>query len=406
MDFGVFLIYVGSYFGLFTAIFFLITLLENKNEKKYRLPKELPKVSIIIPAYNEEETISKTIESLLNLNYPKKKLEIIVVNDGSKDKTLEVAKRYEEKGVRVYSKKNGGKGKALNFGLKKASGTLVGCLDADSFVEKTSLKKIIPYFSNKNVMAVTPALKVSKPENFFQKIQMMEYLIGVFLRKIFSFLNSIHVTPGPFTIYRKEFFDTYGGYSENNLTEDIEVALRIQKNNYVIENSTEANVYTNAPNTFKGLYRQRIRWYTGFLENVYDYRELFSRSYGNLGLFILPIAFISILLIMVSMIYFSYKFVYNSVQNYLNLQAIDFDFFRLFNFNLNNFYINLSAVIILSIVTFIIGLIILLMAKKMANEKTRLSISYALYLFFYWFLFGFWWFMAIFYKLIRKKVSW
>jgi cellulose synthase/poly-beta-1,6-N-acetylglucosamine synthase-like glycosyltransferase len=406
MDFGIFLIYVASYFGLFTAIFFFVTLFENKNEKIHKLPRDLPKVSIIIPAFNEEETIGKTIESLLDLDYPRQKLEIIVVNDGSKDNTLKVAKHYIPKGIVVLSKKNGGKGKALNFGIKKATGIFVGCLDADSYVAKDSLKKIIPYFYDKNIMAVTPALKVSKPKNVYQRIQMVEYLMGVFLRKTFSYLNSIHVTPGPFTIYRKEFFDNYGGYSEHNLTEDIEVALRIQKHGYVIENSHEANVYTNAPTTFNTLYRQRIRWYTGFIDNVYDYRGLFSKKYGNLGLFVLPLAFISIFLVIISMIYFSYKLVSNFLQNYLNMQSIHFDFLRLFQFDLNNFYINISAAVILSILTFILGIILLVIAKRMASEATRISFSYGLYLMFYWFLFGFWWFMALFYKAIRKKVAW
>ena len=406
MEFDILLVYILTYFGLFISIFFLLTLFENKNEKRKALPKELPKVSIIVPAYNEENNLNRTINSLLELDYPKEKLEIIIVNDGSTDNTLKIAKSFIPYGVKIYTKKNGGKGKALNYGLKRVTGTLVGCLDADSFVEKESLKKIIPYFYDKNIMAVTPALKVDKPKNFFQRIQMIEYFIGIFLRKIFSYLNSIHVTPGPFTIYRKEFFDRYGGYAEHNLTEDIEIALRIQKNGYRIENSTNAVVYTNVPLTFKDLLKQRLRWYTGFIENVSDYKELFSIKHGNLGIFILPAAFISILLVIISMFYFGYRFFSDLIQNYINLKSIDFDFLRLVDFDISRIYINLNAAMILSLLTFFSGLIILFITKRMIKERTKLSFSYVLYIFFYWFLFGFWWFLAIIYKVLKRKVAW
>ncbi|MEM3373886.1 MAG: glycosyltransferase [Candidatus Woesearchaeota archaeon] len=412
MDFGIILIYVISYFGLFTGIYFLLTLFENKeniriNGLNYH---NLPIVSVIVPAFNEEKSIAKTLKSLLDLKYPKNKLQIIVVDDGSTDNTYNVAmsikKRYNAKNLEIYKKENGGKGSALNYGLKKAKGVFVGALDADSFVDKMALLNILPYFKNKKVMAVTPSLKVYQPKSILQRIQMVEYMIGVFLRKIFSFLGSIHVTPGPFTIYRKEFFDKYGFYDENNLTEDIEIALRIQKNGFEIENSIDAEVYTVSPYHFKPLLNQRIRWYLGFIENVYNYRKLFNPEHGNLGLIVLPAAFISVFLLIVMFFYTIYKFLESTVKNLINYYNINFDLLRLFKINTDTFYINFSGYVLISFITLILGLMIFFIAKIMSKENLNIKRNYLLYTLFYWMLFSFWWLSAIFLKISGKGLIW
>jgi poly-beta-1,6-N-acetyl-D-glucosamine synthase len=277
MDFGTVLIWVVAYFGLFTGTFFLLTLWENpKRLRNPRLPEDLPSVTVAVPAYNEEKTIAKTVESLLALDYPKRLLKIMVIDDGSTDRTYEVAMRFEKRGVTVLTKKNSGKAAALNLAISRTDTELFGALDADSFVSPRALKRMVGYFRDSDVMAVTPSLVVHRPESALQKVQYIEYMIGIFLRKVFAYLDSIHVTPGPFTIYRKSFFDRHGGYDENNLTEDIEVALRMQKKGYRIENSVNATVYTVSPSKFTPLLRQRLRWYIGFTENVARYRELFG----------------------------------------------------------------------------------------------------------------------------------
>lgn len=398
--------YTVSYFGLFTSIFFLLTLLENKNRISNPKPKHFPKVSIIVPAYNEEKTIAKTIRSLLNQNYPQDKFEVIVVDDGSKDDTYKVASSFTSHNLRVYRKENGGKASALNFALDKCTGEFVGALDADSFVTKNALRKIIGYFENPMIMAVTPSLKVYKSQSILQSIQKIEYLFGIFLRKIFSFLGSIHVTPGPFTIYRKKFFDMYGKYDENNLTEDIEIALRIQTHRFIIENSVDATVYTVAPKTFKPLLKQRLRWYVGFINNVINYKHLFNPKYGNLGIFVLPAAFISAFLVIVTLFYSLYKFTNNTIQKISNWFAIDFDIWRLFKWDFDAFFINLNSIVILAFIALIIGIFIIVLAKILSKEKSHIKLSYLFYLVFYWFLYGIWWFLAGVYKLVGKKIYW
>lgn len=406
MNFGDFLMYIVSYFGLFTAFFFFLTFFENRKLLNNPLPKTFPKVTIAVPAYNEEKTLAKTVESLLKLDYPKDKLEIIIIDDGSTDGTYNIAKTFRNKGVKVFTKKNEGKGKTLNFALKHSTGLFFGALDADSFVDSDALKKIIGHFNDKEIMAVTPSLKVYKPQTILQKIQYMEYLIGIFLRKTFAFLGSIHVTPGPFTIYRKYFFQKYGGYDEHNLTEDIEIALRIKKNKFEIENSADACVYTVSPITFRALLKQRLRWYLGFIENVYHYRTLFSKKHGNLGLFILPASILSIFLIIIVLFHTTYRLFRNIIQTYLNYTAINFDIWNLFDFKFDFFYINLSPLFFISIITISCAILIIYMAKRISKEKKKIKVYYLLYFFFYWILFGFWWLIAGIYKLTGKRVVW
>ncbi len=407
MEFGDLLVYSVAFFGLFTSIFFLLTLLENRNLIHIRRPKSLPLVTIIVPAFNEAKSIEMTLASLLHLRYPKGKLKIIVVDDGSTDETYQIAKNFENSICQVYRRKNGGKASALNFGLRKCATELVGALDADSVVDKDALMKIVGYFClNPRIMAVTPSMKVYKPSNVLQKIQRIEYLIGIFLRKVFALLGSIHVTPGPFTIYRRSFFQKYGGYDEHNLTEDIEVALRIQKHKYYIENSVDAEVFTITPNNFSILYKQRLRWYVGFCENVWKYRELFNRKYGNLGLFILPASFLSVLLVIISLFYFAYRLIANAIRIFINYYSIGFDIKPLLDLRFDAYYINANSIILLSLLTLFVGFLIIYFAKYVAMEKTNLKSNYFFYLFLYWILFGFWWTAALLYKATGRKIKW
>ncbi|MBW3022372.1 glycosyltransferase [Candidatus Woesearchaeota archaeon] len=383
-----------------------MTLYEHKSRIKSPTLKSYPKVTVIVPAFNEEATIEKTLDSLLALNYPKEKLEIIVVDDGSTDRTFDIAKQYAAQGVRAFTKENGGKGLALNFALEKATGEFVGALDADSYVDKEALRRILGFFEDANVMAVTPSMKVWKPKTILQKIQTMEFLIGIFLRKVFAFLNSVHVTPGPFTIYRKSFFDKYGGYDHTTITEDIEVALRMQSLNFIVENSVDAYVYTKGPRTFKALFTQRIRWYRGFMDNVVRYKHLFSKKYGQLGAFILPISFISVGMVVFSLCYVLGKSLVQLVKYWINLSNINYDFAHLFHFNFDLFNLNLGPTAFLGAIAFVAGIFMILTAKKLSEETTHLKVSYFWYLLFYWLLFGSWWMVAIYYKATNKKIRW
>jgi cellulose synthase/poly-beta-1,6-N-acetylglucosamine synthase-like glycosyltransferase len=284
---------------LYAQVLLLFTFFERKNifeagaENGTSSIKKFPIVTVIVPVWNEEKTLAGTVNSLLGLDYPKDKIDVIIVDDGSKDKTRQVANTFKSHNqVRVFHKENGGKHTAVNLGIKHARGELIGCLDADSFVDKNALLEIVRCFEDEKIMAVTPAIRVHAPGNILQKIQRVEYNMGIFLRKMFGTMNAIHVTPGPFSIFRKKVFDDLGEYRRAHNTEDMEMALRMHKNHYPIANAPLSYVYTVTPHTVKGLYRQRLRWVYGFLANAIDYRGMiFNKKYGNVGIFTSPAVF-------------------------------------------------------------------------------------------------------------------
>ena len=214
---------------LFYTIFWLITFLDNKEEKK-KVIKKFPFVSVIVPAYNEEKVILETIDSVIGLDYPRDKLDIIIVNDGSTDSTKEVIEKFIDEhndyDIKLISQDNKGKWVALNNALKIAKGEFFTCLDADSSVEKAALKKMLPYFTDNNVAAVLPLIKIKNPKGILQKIQCYEYIVNFFYKKIMSSLNCIHVTPGPFGLYRKDVIDKLGGFRQGHNTEEMEISWK------------------------------------------------------------------------------------------------------------------------------------------------------------------------------------
>jgi cellulose synthase/poly-beta-1,6-N-acetylglucosamine synthase-like glycosyltransferase len=292
-----------AYPFLFIAIFFesfiLVTLLSKPaREARARVPGAAePSVAVIVPCWNEAATLAATCDSLLALEYPKEKLEIILVNDGSTDTTPEVMARFEgHPQVRIIHKENGGKHTALNAGIAATHAEFIGCLDADSFVESDALREIVPCFANAQVGAVTAAMSVHRPKNLLQHMQNADYIFGITLRHSIASINGLYVTPGPFSFYRRLVIEKLGGFRYGHQTEDMEMALRIQQAGYGIENALHARVYTKVPSTLMRLVKQRTRWTSGFLRNIFgEYRGLIgNHQYGALGVLMLPTALISI----------------------------------------------------------------------------------------------------------------
>jgi len=407
-NFETILLCIVCFFGLYSSLFFLFLILDNKERLDDPKPKRFPSVTILVPAYNEERTIAKTLRSLLKLDYPRNKLKIFVVDDGSTDRTYEIAKRFENENkglVKVFTKPNGGKASALNYGIKRTKSELIVSLDADSFVSRDALKRMVGYFDDPTVMAVTPALKVYKPKGFWRRIQAMEYLLGVFLRKAFALLGSIHVTPGPFSAYRRKFFERYGYYDEGNLTEDIEVALRIQAKGYDIENSIKAEVFTVAPNRFLPLLRQRLRWYTGFIVNLFRYRSLFKQR-NNLGFFVLPTSLISVGLVLVTAGFSCYILAKSLAHLFRSIKLLGFlDAIKMLKLNLNPFYFG-NEFVIVTASCFVLGFLIIYSAKLFSRERSKIKYSYLLYVFVYYYLFGFWWFWTLINRLFGRQIKW
>ena len=289
----VIIIWVIYFFFLYFTVFWLLIFVDTPLSSKSKKIKNYPLVSIGIPAYNEEKTIAKTIESAVLLDYPKNKIEIIVVNDGSIDKTAQVVRKmiskYKNMKVILINQKNGGKGKALNVAIKKSRGEYFVSLDADSFVRSDALKKILPHFTDDDVAAVLPLMKIKKPKKILEKIQWAEYMVNLFYKRLMAILDCVQVTPGPFSVYKKDILVKVGGYDENNLTEDMEVTLKLQKIHYKIKQINDTEVYTIPPKTLKAFFKQRNRWYKGTLINAYSYKNMiFNKQYGDFGMIQMP----------------------------------------------------------------------------------------------------------------------
>ena len=405
-----YVIYASIYIGLVTTTFYILSFIsDTKKKKQFYNDDELPKVSVIIPAYNEEKSIANTIKSILGSDYPD--FEVIVVDDGSKDKTYKIAKRFASSKVKIFTKKNGGKGHALNYGIKRAKGKIVFTMDADTFVEPRSMKNMVRYFKNPKIMSVSPAMLIHKPKSILQRIQHIEYVSGLFLRKAFAALQAVYVTPGAFSAYRKSFFDKYGGYDVGNITEDLEMSLRIQFKGYEIENCPDAPVYTIVPNKFKPLLIQRRRWYYGLIKNVWKYKKIFGRKYGDLGLFVLPIAWISIFFSVFITTFLFIKTAINVRSQLLFLQSVNFDVLSTTNFNLltleRTLFLFFSNPVVIFILIFagLLAFYIYYASRKVGRIR-GVFVNLPLFFLFFAILFGFWWIVSIIYAIFAKEIKW
>lgn len=296
MDIGTWGIYVCLFLAVYFEVFLLISFFEKRPSPKTRaLPKRYPSVAILVPCWNKGATLGPTVDSLLALDYPKDKLSIVIIDDGSTDNTFEAAQQFANNPqVHIYQKENeGSKYSALNFGLAHSESELVGCLDADSFVEKDALIEMVKAFEDDpKIMAAAPAMKVNLPRNILELMQSVEYTFGIFYKKMFDNINAISVLPGPFSIYRRELFSIVGPFRKAHHTEDMEMAFRMHANGLKLVNVHTAYVHTNVPKSVGALIRQRTRWSRGFLENSRDYSYMyFDRSYGNFGMLALPLGF-------------------------------------------------------------------------------------------------------------------
>ncbi|MEM5832296.1 MAG: glycosyltransferase [Candidatus Aenigmatarchaeota archaeon] len=407
-DYLTFATSIISFFVFFTYLLFY---LENRKKvfRDPKPPKKLPKVSILVPAYNEEKTIASTLKSLLNLDYPKDKLEIIAINDGSTDKTLEIMKKFRKYGIKIIDKPNGGKASALNAGLKKAKGEIIVCMDADSIVKRDALKKTIGYFNDPKVGAVASSLKVYKPKTFWQRMQAVEYFYNIFLRKVLALMDSVFVVPGPFGLYRKEALERVGGWDEKNITEDMELTFRLQKAGYKIETCLNSIVYTKTPETFKRLIRQRVRWYRGFIITSREYKEMFfNPKFGNLGVYTLPlyVVFVGLLFINISsLVYSIYRIVLDLYSIYFKT-GIEIPEIDLRNLDSPILYTTVSNVFWLA--NIILYAYIFYLSLIMSKEKNFVKnlFSYLVQIFIYPFVLAYSWFLSIIKEILRAKTKW
>ena len=250
----------------------------------------LPQISIVIPAHNEETCIEKTVNSVLIADYPKD-VEVIVVNDGSTDKTKEILKKIARTDTRnrlkILDVSHGGKANAINEGVAVSDGEIIIVLDADSRVEADALLKIVKPFSDKRVGAVSGIIKAIVTNNPLAWFQDFEYVLASAWRYVCNNINSTYILPG-FAAFRKDAMVEIGGFCRDTLSEDFEIGLRLKKAGYDLTMSW-ATMYTMVPQTPGGLLRQRLRWGRGTVQVIKKHFDVpFNRKYGAIGMYGIP----------------------------------------------------------------------------------------------------------------------
>ncbi|MEO5893844.1 MAG: polysaccharide deacetylase family protein [Ferruginibacter sp.] len=262
-----------------------------------------PLVSIIVPAYNEEVNAIRTIESLLQQDYPN--FQVVFIDDGSKDSTfLKVGDAFKDnQRVKVYTKTNGGKASALNTGIEKAEGEFVVCIDADTQLKEDAVSQLMRKFSlvasttdaaietkTGIVGAVAGNVKVGNEVNMITRWQSIEYITSQnFDRRAFDLLNCITVVPGAIGAFRKEAIIKAGGFTTDTLAEDCDLTMRMHRIGYQVRNCNDAISYTEAPETMKQFMKQRFRWSFGVMQCFWKHRDaLFNPTYKNFGMVAMP----------------------------------------------------------------------------------------------------------------------
>lgn len=401
------LLWISSFFALMISLFWIQVVYFR--EDNIRIKKDLPKVSIIIPAYNEGKTISNTINSILNLDYPKNKIEIIVVNDSSTDNTADIVKEFND--VKLINHKHRGLGKAsaLNAGLKNVTGDFFAVVDADSEIDKNSLKNIMGYFEDDKTGSVISSIKIKNPKNIYHHIQRLEYILSTFIRKLMSKIDTLHITPGVLSVYRTKIIKNLGGFDENNITEDLEIALRLRANNYSVKMSPNSITFTNVPSTFKQLWNQRIRWFRGFISNNIKYKDMFmNKKFGAMGWFQLPLNALTLMTVVTLFLLIGYELSTNIYELIFKIALLKENLFYSFNFpSIKDLLININIKLMFPLfVSFLLSFYLLNKAHKSMNEKFIFNPALLLYFTVYPLLRTLHWIVAFYKEVVRTKRKW
>ena len=265
----------------------------DRLQKPYRgsTPGYNPRVAVLIPAYNEETVIVRTIRSVLNSDY--KNLHVVVIDDGSSDRTAEVAREaYAAEiaagRVQVLSKPNEGKAAALNFALERITEEVYVGIDADTVIAADAISRLIPHFEDPRIGAMAGNAKVGNRVNLWTRWQALEYITSQnFERRALDLFNVVTVVPGAIGAWRTERVRQAGGYPLNTVAEDADLTMNLLEQGLRVKYEDRSLAFTEAPVTASGLMRQRFRWSFGILQAVWKHKAAFIRNKA-MGLFALP----------------------------------------------------------------------------------------------------------------------
>lgn len=315
-----------------TMLFVPLAIRSIAKESLLEEPKVYPKMSVIVPAYNEDKVIRTTIEALIHADYPDK--EIIVVDDGSKDDTLSIAMEYKDR-VKVLHKENGGKASALNMALLYCTGEIIVIVDADTITSKSGLKYLARSMVSEDVVAVAGNVKIRNKVNWITWCQALEYLSGIqIMRRGLDYFGAIYIVPGALGAFRKSKLIEAGTYHKDTLVEDFDATVKVLRSGMIVEGSNKSIAYTQAPQTFIDFYKQRKRWYRGNLQVLRRHSDILTNPrFGYLHRFAFPLMAIHMILIPITsmmvwgfaiyqLILGNYYFVAFTVSMFITLQYL------------------------------------------------------------------------------------
>ena len=374
----------GLLFAFLVFIFsvFIVSAFIKRKEHNFE-----PKVSIVIPAYNEEKNIKDCIKSVLNSNYPKHKLEIILVDDGSTDSTLKILKKYKK--VKVLAQNHLGKVEALNLGSLNLSNDFILTVDADTILDRECIKELVRPFIDRNVAATTGNNIVKNNSSIIAAFQNVEYHHSNLIRNSFSkvFDNGIWFS-GSIACYRKSALREIGYFKKDTMAEDQDIALELKKFNYKTINASKAFGYTIVPHTLKELYHQRKRWWIGTLQAIVKNKKLFSRNSSPSILFLYInqfwwsfYAFLSLPLILYQISYWlpyntqSFFAVFNYIFRWFSLMGPIYVLYKIPDFGV-------SMYTIFGVLSGLLTTILSISALKMFKDKIAFKNIFAIFFYF------------------------
>jgi cellulose synthase/poly-beta-1,6-N-acetylglucosamine synthase-like glycosyltransferase/spore germination protein YaaH/peptidoglycan/xylan/chitin deacetylase (PgdA/CDA1 family) len=254
-------------------------------------PSYRPAVAVLVPAYNEETVIERTVRGVLDSDYPN--LRVIVIDDGSKDRTVEVVERLfaaeiASGKVTLLTKPNSGKADALNYGLEFVTEEIFVGIDADTIIAPDAISLLVPHFKNPKIAAMAGNAKVGNRVNWWTRWQALEYITSQnFERRALDVFGAVSVVPGAIGAWRTKAVLAAGGYHHDTVAEDADLTMALLQNGYRVEYEDLALAYTEAPSSANALMRQRFRWSFGIMQSVWKHRSAFRQG-GGLGWVALP----------------------------------------------------------------------------------------------------------------------
>ncbi|MDR3746092.1 MAG: glycosyltransferase [Acidobacteriaceae bacterium] len=262
-----------------------------RTRKNFAGPDYAPRVAVLVPAYNEEKVIVRTIRSVMMSNY--KNIRVVVIDDGSSDKTYQTAidaypADIASGRLTVITKPNGGKADALNFALETTDEEVYVGIDADGVIAHDAITKLVSHFANPRIGAVAGNAKVGNRVNLWTRWQALEYITSQnFERRALDLFDVVMVVPGAIGAWRTSAVKAGGGYHTNTVAEDADLTMNLLEQGYQVIYEDSALAFTEAPVNMDGLMRQRFRWSFGILQAVFKHRGAIAKRRA-MGLFALP----------------------------------------------------------------------------------------------------------------------